>query len=90
MDAKEILDALRKGADFVEAIAPVAATIIGGPMVATVAGIISGVSDIADNAQTLVNEGKVVFSSAESDEVQVILGRIAKANDALNKAIEQS
>lgn len=89
MDAKKILDALRKGADFVEAVAPVAIA-IGGPLVATVVGTISTVRKIGDNLETLVNEGKVVFSDAEASEVAVILNRIAAANDALNKAIEQS
>ncbi len=89
MDVKAILDALRKGAEFVEAVAPVA-TIIGGPVVATVAGVISSVSDIADNVQERAKEGKAVFSSDDEAEIQAIVSRIAAANDALNKAIEQS
>lgn len=88
-DPSKILNALRKGVDFVETIAPIA-TVIGGPIVGMVIGAISAVSDIAENANKLANEGKVVFSGGETAEIQAILGRIAKANDALNKAIENS
>lgn len=89
MNGKEILAALEKGADFVEAIAPVA-TILGGPIVATVSAAIQSVSGIATNVQTRINEGKVVLDGNDIDLIERILARIAAANDRLNAAIEQS
>lgn len=89
MNIKDILAALNKGADFVEAVAPVA-TILGGPMVGMVTGVISAVSEIATNIQERANEGKVVFGIGDAAQIQVVLDRITAANDSLNKAIEQS
>lgn len=89
MNASDILNALRKGAEFVEAIAPVA-TIAGGPVVGTVAAVISSVSDIADNISNRASEGHIVFSSEDQSEIQAIVARIADANDKLNQAIQQS
>lgn len=91
MDVKDITDALKKGADFVEAIAPVAMA-IGGETVGKVLAVISTVNAIAENLETRAKEGTLVFTygDAEQAEVKAINARLAAVNDQLAAKIADS
>lgn len=91
MDAKDIIDALKKGADFVEAITPVA-TAIGGETVGKVLAVISTVSDIAENLEARAKEGTAVFTYGDSEqaEVKAVIARLAAVNDDLAAKIAAS
>lgn len=89
MDATGLVDALKKGADFIEALSPVAAA-IGGPTVGHVFNVVGMVGEIAENIETRVKEGSLVLASEDQDEIKAVIARLAIENDKLAVKIASS
>lgn len=91
MDIKSVLDAIRKGVEFIETLAPVISVIPGaGPILAQAVKAAGAVQAIIANLQERVAEGKVVLASADEAEVRALAERLAAVNDRLAEEVDKS
>jgi hypothetical protein len=85
----ETLAALRQGLTLVQTLAPLA-TAAGAPegLVEKVAGIAGAVIDTAQNVDKRIQEGKVVATATDQDQLKALVAGIQAENDALDRFID--
>lgn len=89
MNATSILEALRKGLALVDQFVPIA-SIVGGPIVQEVVNIAKSVLSVATNVKSRVEEGSVVFSTNDQEELDRIISLLQAENDRLAEYIAKS
>jgi hypothetical protein len=84
-----VLAGLRQGLNAVQALAPLA-TAAGAPagLVEKVSGIAGAVIDTAQNVNKRIEEGKIVATSTEQDQLKALVAGIQAENDALDAFID--
>lgn len=84
-----LLDGLKKGLDTVETLMPIA-TALGAPteLVSQVTNIAGALIETGQNVAARIEEGTVVATSTDQDELKSILARIQAKNDELAAYIE--
>lgn len=81
MDFTQISNALRQGLATVQALAPLAA--LGGPTVAGAVSIAATLAEIGQNVLEKIEDGQIVATSQDKDQIKAILAEIQAQNDAL-------
>ncbi len=79
MDFSKILAGVKQGLDVIQSLEPLAA--LGGPAVAGVASIVSGLSQVAEDALANIETGVI---AAGSDDQQELKGLLAQLQDRAN------
>lgn len=88
MDTKQILAGLRQGLEVVDKLAPLAALL--GPQGAAVGKIVEGLTEVGQTVLERAQEGAVVLTSEDQDEIRSINHRLAAKNDELAQRIADS
>lgn len=83
------LAALRTGLNLVQALAPLA-TAAGAPagLAEKVTGIAGAVLDTAENINQRIDEGKIVASATDQDQLKALVAGIQAENDELDRFID--
>jgi hypothetical protein len=83
------LAALRTGLNLVQALAPLA-TAAGAPegLAEKVTGIAGAVLDTAENITQRIDEGKIVATSTDQDQLKALVAGIQAENDELDRFID--
>lgn len=88
MDISKIAAALKKGLETMEALAPLA--VLGGPAAAGIGSIAATLADIGQNVLDKIEDGAVVASSDDKEQVKALLAQIQAENDTLAARIRSS
>lgn len=89
MDKSDILDFMDTVTDLAKSAAPLA-TMLGIPLVETVAGWADTAVDVGKNALARAEEGKLVLSGVDKADINARIAALERANAALNAEIEAS
>jgi hypothetical protein len=83
------LAALRTGLNLVQALAPLA-TAAGAPegLAEKVTGIAGAVLDTAENINQRIDEGKIVATATDQDQLKALVAGIQAENDELDRFID--
>lgn len=83
------LAALRTGLNLVQALAPLA-TAAGAPegLAEKVTGIAGAVLDTAENITQRIDEGKIVATATDQDQLKALVAGIQAENDELDRFID--
>jgi predicted house-cleaning NTP pyrophosphatase (Maf/HAM1 superfamily) len=91
MNARAILDTIKRGVEFVEGLKPALAMIPGvGPLLTTAVSAAGAVTEVVNNIKERVDEGKIVFSSTDQSEIKGYVQRLERVNDELAAYIDQT
>lgn len=91
MDMSKLLDAIQKGVQFAEELAPIISMIPGaGPIVNMATKAAGAVLEVATNVQEKVKEGQIVMSSTDQAELKGYIDRLTAANDELMAYVDES
>jgi len=84
-----LLEGLQKGLDVVETLKPIA-TALGAPpeLVNKVTNIAAAVLDTGQHTMGLIEEGTIVATSTDQDQLKALLARIQAENDDLDAFID--
>lgn len=88
MQFADWITALQKGVTFIEGVLPMAA--LGGPQAAAVAGVISAVAGVVDQALAHANDAANLVSAKDLATVRAIQKTVQDAGDALAALVDAS
>lgn len=89
MDISVIANAIESGLNFVEKLAPYAAT-LGVPFADTVGKAAGAISETIANVQERVKDGTLVANSADVEYINSMADRLFAVNTALNDYVAKS
>lgn len=90
MDFSKILNAVKTGVSFAEELTPLLGLITDVPILGTAVKAVGAVTEVVDNIQTRIAEGKIVVSSDDQDEIRGMAERLSVVNDELAQYIKDS
>lgn len=86
-----VLDGLRTGLNLVQTLSPLAVAAGAPPgLVNNVTGIAKAVIETAENVNRRIEEGKIVATSTDQDQLKALVAAIQAENDELDRFIDEN
>jgi hypothetical protein len=89
MNIRTVIDLLHSGAQFAHDMVP-ASIVSAVPFVSEAITIVDAITTVATNVMDRIDDGTVVATSQEVDELKDIIAKLAPINDALAAQIAAS